>query len=92
MCPRDSGMARESGIEQELTSLKQQYHGLREAINKLKKERSEEAMEVQEKLCHQWKILAEIRELVMLSIRESREKKENAGHNDEVSAHKADQK
>ena len=75
-------LTRNAGIEQDLTSyVKQQYLTLKEGINAMERERSAQAVEFQEKLDEQRKMLTEIRNLVMVLIQEGK-KKENAGDND----------
>ena len=56
-------VANDDGIEQELTRYVQKAD-----MEKIEKERKEKAMEFQEKLDKQWRMLTEIRNLVMLSL------------------------
>ena len=89
MCPRDSGMAQEShaaptqllardaGIEQELAHhVKQQYQTLKEEMNAMERLRSAQASEFQEKLHEQRKMLTEIRDLLVVLIREGKRKED----------------
>ena len=98
MCPRDSGvtqpshapltqrLARDTGIEQDLVNyVQEQYQNLKQEIGALELKRRAQVMEFQEKLDRQEKMLAEIRELVMVSIREMKNKKSSATNGQFVS-------
>jgi len=95
MCSPDSGMAQEShasptqlltrdaGIEQELTHhVKQQYQTLKEEVNAMERLRSVQALEFQEKLHEQRKMLTEMRDLLMVLIREGKRKDPDVDDND----------
>lgn len=99
MCPRDSGvtqashappaqrLARDAGIEQNSANYAQeQYKNLREEMEALELKRRAQSMEFQEELDRQGKMLAEIRDLVMLSIREMKNSKNAAANDQFVSA------
>ena len=87
MCPRDGGLTqvsnvvpiqrltRDSGMEQEMASyVKEQCETLREEMEALELDRRAQAMEFRENLNQQQRMLEEIRELVMQSIREIKNK------------------
>ena len=91
MCPYDGAMTqvshaahpqhvtRDERIKQDLTQT--QYDKLREDMEKMERERRVQAMEFEEKLEKQWKMLTEIRNLVMLSMPETKTK-ESSDNND----------
>ena len=94
MCLRDSGMdqeshasptqllSRDARIEQELTHhVKEQYQTLKEEMNAMERLRSAQALEFQEKLHEQRKMLTEIRDLLMVLIQEGK-RKESVDDND----------
>ena len=99
MCLRDSAvdqashappaqrLTRDAGIEQDLVNYaREQYQNLREEMEALELTRRAQAMEFQEELDRQGKMLAEIRELVMLSIQEMKNNKSAATNDQFVSA------
>ena len=74
--PEQPLVTNDGGIEQELTRYVQKAD-----MEKMERERKVQAMEFQEKLDKQWKMLAEIRNLVMLSL-PTRKSKEISDDND----------
>ena len=75
-------VTRNERIEQDLKRYVQtQYDKLREDMEKMERERRAQAMEFEEKLEKQWKMLTEIRNLVMLSTPQTKTK-EGSDDND----------
>ena len=73
--PSAQRLAREVGIEKELTDCQQkQFLKLKDDMETMERERKVQATEFQERLDKQWQLLTEIRNLVMLSNREGKRK------------------
>ena len=81
-------LAKDSGSEHDLSlSVQEQYVKLKEGMEQMERERRAQAMEFQEKLNSQWKILTEmsnqIQNLVMISI--PKESMQERADSDDVS-------